>query len=133
MDKLKHLLIVFFICFILAGLAVLLCLLDPTFEPDKYHVVSMVIIILWAFFIVPSVLFIVKCAYNYFGSKSDEQAFRSGVCIGVILGFSGLVILCLFFSFVMGPIWFVQSIREIALSAKQKKQAKSDGSDIFDI
>lgn len=133
MNKIKQLLTVLPICLALAGLAVLIYLLDPTFIPDLYRVASMVIVVLWAFFIIPSLLFDVKLAIDYFGGKTPEQAFRNGAHIGVILGFGGLIVLCLIFSPIGGTIWFIQTIKQIIISIKQKKEAKLSESEIFDI
>lgn len=133
MSKIKQLLIVFPICLVLAGLAVLIYLLDPTFAPDLYRVASMVIVVSWAFFIVPALLFDVKLAIDYFEGKTPEHAFRRGVLIGVVLGIGGLIILFLLFSPIGGTIWFIQTIKQINVSIKQKKDTKSNESDIFDI
>lgn len=133
MNKIKQLLIVFPICLVLAGLTVLIYLLDPTFAPDLYRVTSMVIVVLWAFFIIPSLLLVVKLAIDYFEGKTPEHAFRNGARIGVVLGIGGLIILCLLFSPIGGTIWFIQTIKQIIVSIKQKKETKSNESDIFDI
>lgn len=133
MSKIKQFLIVLPICFVLAGLAVLIYLLDPMFVPDLYRVTSMVIVVSWAFFIVPSLLFDVKLVNDYFRGKTPESAFRSGARIGVILGIGGMIVLCLLLSPIGGTIWFVQTIKQIIASVKRKKEAKPNESDIFDI
>ena len=98
MNKIKQLLIVLIFCITLAGLAVLLCLLDPTFIPDAYGVTSMVIVVSWAFFIIPSMLFGVQSAIKFFEGKSPEHAFKDGVRIGVIAGFGGILVSSLLIS-----------------------------------
>ena len=113
MSKLKQILIVFPICLVLAGLAMLIYLLDPMFAPDLYRVTSMVIVVLWAFFIVPSLLFDIKLAKDYFEGKSPELSFRIGMRIGVVFGIGGLIILCLIVSPLGGTIWFVQTVKQI--------------------
>ena len=98
MNKIQQLLIVLPICIVLAGVTVLLYFLDPTFIPNAYTITSMVIVVLWAFFIIPSILFDVQLAKKYFGSKSPENAFRDRVRIGVILGFGGIIVSSLLLS-----------------------------------
>ena len=134
MNKIKQLLIVLTICFTLAGSVVFLYLLDPAFIPDAYRVTSMVIVVFWAFFIIPSMLFDVKLAIKYFGSKSPEYAFRDGVRIGVILGFGGILVLSLLVSPVTGILWYILIVKEIILSKKNKNQYpdNSNENDIFD-
>ena len=121
------------ICVILAGSAVLLYLLDPTFIPDAYRVTSMVIVVSWAFFIIPSVLLGVQSAIKYFEGKSPEHAFRDGVRIGVIMGFGGILLLCLLVSPITGILWYIHTLKEIILSKKNKNQysGNSNENDIF--
>ncbi len=135
MNKTEQLLIVLTISIVLAGLAVLLYLLDPTFIPDAYRVTSMVIVVSWAFFITPSMLFDAQLAKNYFEGKSPEHAFKDGVRIGVILGFVGIIVLNLLVSPVTGIMWYIRTVRKIAISKKNKNQCSdiSDKNDIFDI
>ena len=135
MNKIKQLLIVLSICIALAGSVVLLYLLDPTFIPDAYRVTSMVIVVTWAFFIIPSVLFDVQLAIKYFGGKSPGQAFRVGVRIGVIAGLGGILVLSLFVSPVTGILWYIHTVKIIVLSKKNKNQYSdnSNENDIFNI
>ena len=128
MNKIKQLLIVLTICFALAGSAVLLYLLDPTFIPDAYRVTSMVIVVSWAFFIIPSMLFGAQLAKKYFAGKSPEQAFRNGVRIGVIAGFGGMLVLCLLVSPITGILWYGYTVKTIVLSKKNKNK-NSDNPD----
>ncbi len=134
MNKIKQLLIVLTICIALAGLAVLLCFLDPTFIPDAYRVTSMVIVVSWAFFIIPSLLFAVQLAIKYFEGKSPEHAFRDGVRIGVIAGFGGILVLSLLVSPITGILWYINTVKQIVLSKKNKNQYSDNlnGDDIFD-
>ena len=126
MNKIKQLLIVLTICIILAGSAVFLCLLDPNFTPDAYRVASMVLVVSWAFFIVPSMLFGVQLATKYFEGKSPEHAFRDGVRIGVILGFGGILVLSLLVSPITGILWYIHTVKIIVLSKKNKNQSSDD-------
>ncbi len=134
MNKLKQLLIVLTICIALAGSVVLLYLLDPTFIPDAYRVTSMVIVVSWAFFIIPSMLFDVQLATKYFEGKSPEHAFRDGVRIGVIMGFGGIIVLSLLVSPITGIVWYIQTVKKLVLSKKNKNQYSdnSNENDIFD-
>ena len=133
MNKIKQLLIVLMICIILAGSAVLLYLLDPAFIPDAYRVVSMIIVVSWAFFIIPSILFDVQFAIKYFESKSPEYAFKDGVRIGVIAGFGGILVLSLLVSPITGILWYIHTVKNIVLSKKNKNQNSdtSNENDIF--
>ena len=135
MSKIKQLLIVLAICIILAGSVVLLYLIDPAFVPDAYRIVSMVIVVSWAFFIIPSMLFGVQLAIKYFEGKSPEHAFRDGVRIGVVLGGGGFVVLCLLVSPITGILWYVQIVKEIVLSKKNKNEYSdnSNEDDNFEI
>ncbi len=133
MNKIKQLLIVLIICITLAGLAVLLCLLDPTFIPDAYGVTSMVIVVSWAFFIIPSMLFGVQSAIKFFEGKSPEHAFKDGVRIGVIAGFGGILVSSLLVSPVTGILWYIHTVKTIVISKKNKNQYSdnSNENDIF--
>ena len=133
MSEIKQLLIVLTICIALVGLAVLLYLLDPTFIPDAYRVTSMVIVVSWAFFIIPSMLFDVQLAIKYFDGKSPEHAFRDGVRIGVIVGLGGILVLSLLVSPITGILWYIHTVKKIVLSKKNKNQYSdnSNENDIF--
>ncbi len=138
MIKIKQLLIVLTICIALAGLTVLLYFLDPTFIPDAYRITSMVIVVLWAFFIVPSILFCVQLAIKYFGGKSPERAFKDGVRIGVIVGLGGILLLSILVSPITGISWYIHTVKLIVLSKKSKNQYsdnpnENDINDIFNI
>ncbi len=133
MNKIKQLLLVLAICIIFAGSVVLLYLLDPTFIPDAYRVMSMVIVVSWAFFIIPSILFDVQFATNYFEGNPDH-AFRNGVRIGAIMGFGGMVVLSLLVSPITGILWYIQAVKKIVLSKKNQNQDSNspNENDIFD-
>ena len=120
MNKIKQLLIVLTICITLAGSAVLLYLLDQTFILDAYRVTSMVIVVSWAFFIIPSMLFSVQFAVKYFEGKSPEHAFRDGARIGVIVGFGGILVSSLLVSPITGILWYIDTVKKIVLSKKNK-------------
>ncbi len=93
----------------------------------------MVIVVSWAFFIIPSVLLGVQSAIKYFEGKSPEHAFRDGVRIGVIMGFGGILLLCLLVSPITGILWYIHTLKEIILSKKNKNQysGNSNENDIF--
>ena len=133
MNKIKQLLIVLTIGIALAGSVVLLYLLDPTFIPDAYRITSMVIVVSWAFFIIPSILFDVQWAIKYFDGKSPEYAFRDGVRIGVIFGFGGILVSSLLVSPITGILWYVQTVKKIVSSKKNQNQHSdnSNDNDIF--
>ena len=135
MNKIKQLSIVLTISITLAGLVVLLYFLDPTFIPDAYRVLSMVIVVSWAFFIIPSILFDVQLAIKYFGGKSPEHAFRDGVRIGVIAGFGGILISSLLVSPITGILWYIHTVKKIVLSKKNQNQYPDNPNenDIFNI
>lgn len=131
----KQLIIILPICFALALLAILLYLLDPFFEPDLYRISSMIIVTLWAFFISPSLMFIVKIEKERLQNQTFEQAFKSGARIGLFLGFGGLIILCLIVSPITGTIWFIQTIKQITYSVKKIniQENQQNESDIYGI
>lgn len=135
MDKIKQLLIVLTICMTLAGSVVLLYFLDPNFIPDAYRITSMIIVVSWAFFIVPSLLFDVQLARKYFEDKSPENAVRDGARIGVIAGFGGIIVSSLLVSPITGILWYVHTIKKIVLSKKNKDRysGSSNENDIFNI
>ena len=122
MKKIKQLLIVLTICVALAGLFVFLYFIDPSFIPDAYTVTSMVIVVCWAFFIAPSILFDVQLAIKYFGGKSPEQAFSAGVRIGVILGFGGILVASLLASPITGILWYIDTIKKIVEANRSQNQ-----------
>ena len=135
MGRIKQFLIILTISIVLAGTVVLLYLLDSSFIPDVYRITSMVIVVFWAFFIIPTVLFGVQLAIKYFGGKSPAQAYRDGVRIGVIVGFGGILVACLLVSPITGILWYIHTVKEIVLSKKNKDQASdsSDENDPFDL
>ena len=133
MKRIRQLLVVLTICIALAGAVVLLYLLDPAFIPDAYRVTSMVIVTLWAFFIIPSILFDVQLAKKYFGEKSPERAFRDGVRIGVVVGFGGILVLSLLVSPITGILWYICTVKAIVSSKKNRSSDNSDEDDIFNI
>ena len=134
MSKIKQLSIVLTISIILAGFVILLYLIDPDFVPDAYRIISMVIVVSWAFFIIPSILFGLRLAKKYFEGKSPEHAFRDGARIGVVLGFGGFVVLSLLVSPITGILWYINTIKNIVLSKKNKDKYSdnSNEDDIFD-
>ena len=74
-------------------------------------------------------------AKKYFEGKSPEHAFRDGVRIGVILGGGGFVVLSLLVSPITGILWYVQTVKEIVSSKKNKNKSSdnSNADDVFDI
>ena len=87
--------------------------------------------VLWAFFIVPSVLFAIILAKRFFQDKPEEEIYRVSFRIGMIFGYGGLFALCLIASPVMGTMWYIFTIKEIAAAEREKRQTPDD--DIFDI
>lgn len=133
MWKGKQLLIVLPVGCILAGTVVLAYLLDPSFITDFYRLTSMIIAVVWAFFLVPSILFAVAMGKRYFSKKSPQEAFRVGILAGA-LGYGGLFALCLLVSPVTGTMWYVFAIKEIASEkAKNASEQHSSDDDIFQI
>ena len=110
----------------------MLYLLDPTFVPDAYRVASMAIVVCWAFFIIPSILFGVRSARKYFEGRSPEHAFSDGVRFGVIVGFGGMIVLSLLISPIAGILWYIQTVKQIVTEKRSKKQ-RSDDSDVNDV
>ena len=131
MSKKVQFFIVLSIGFGLAGIVVGAYFLDPSFLSDFYHLTSMIIATLWAFFILPAVLFAIAAGKRYFSRKTPQEAFRVGVFIGVV-GFGGLFALCLLASPVTGTMWYVYAIKEIAEKAKRHSKHQNDD-DIFQI
>lgn len=105
--------------------------LDPSYVSDFYILTSMIIAVLWAFFIVPSVLFAIILAKRFFQDKPEEEIYRVSFRIGMIFGYGGLFALCLIASPVMGTMWYIFTIKEIAAAEREKRQTPDD--DIFDI
>ena len=100
---LKRLLIVIPVCFLLAGAALLSCLLDA--ERDTGKTVGYVILILWAFFLVPAYVYTAIWAKGYFERLNMAQAF----CLGYVWG--GLAfILPLICAPILGILWIADEI-----------------------
>lgn len=116
MNKRKTLVMILSISILLAAAALRLYLLDPSFVPDLYRVSSMTIAVSWAFFIAPAVMFLAQAVKRRWGSLPQEQAFREGAFLGIMLGFGGTVVLCLLLSPVAGTLWYIQTIRGSAAS-----------------
>lgn len=135
MSKLKQLLLVLPLCLILAGFAVTLYLLDPTFEPDFYRITSMVIVTICAFFLPPSIAFAINYTKQLSQGQTFEESFKGGVRIGLYFGIAGLFILSFLVSPVTGGIWFAKTIQATASSIKAKKSHTNDFKEknIFDI
>lgn len=131
MTKGKQLLLVGFGSLLLAGTAVVLFLLDPSFIPDFYRITSMVITVLWGFFFVPAVLLSVRFLLKKLALMSPEQAYRVGVRFGLILGFGGFLVLCLVLSPVTGTMWYVFTVKDVVKDRKVKKRPPED--DIFTV
>lgn len=108
--KIKLLLIVLLSSFMLAGLVVLIYLLDPTFVPNLYSIFSLVYITLCAFFIIPTLCFLFSWVKKKYEEMTLEQSFRNGVFIGLYL--VSVAILCFLFSPLIGSIWYIETIKE---------------------
>lgn len=132
--KVKSLLIVLPLSFLLAGLTILCYLLDPAFEPDAYRVSSLVIVSIMVFFIIPTILFAIRWIQKICEKNTFEQGLRSGLLIGLLLGIGGIIILCFLASPVVGTIWYVQTMKEISSTIKEKRAERAaDKPDVFDI
>lgn len=133
-NKAKSLLIVLPFSFLLAGLTILCYLLDPAFEPDAYRVSSLVIVSIMVFFIIPTILFAIRWIQKICEKNTFEQGLRCGLLIGLLLGIGGIIILCFLASPVVGTIWYIQTIKEINSTIKEKRAERAaDKPDVFDI
>lgn len=107
----KSLLIVTPICILLVGLTILLCLLDTTFDIDK--IVIAIVLSVWAFFIVPAILYAINWAKLHLNNADPARSFRIGMIWGDLI-----FILLIIAAPVSGILWFVKIIKDIALSKK---------------
>lgn len=115
----KSLLIVVPICLVLAGVTVLLCLLDTSFANDK--IIMTILLSVWAFFIIPSVLYAINWAKTHLNNADPTRSFRIGWLWGDLI-FFGLIIVAP----VSGMLWFVKTIKEILTSIKIKRKNCQD-------
>lgn len=125
--QLKSLLIVVPICLILAGLTVFLCLLDSTFDSGK--IIIAVVLSVWAFFIVPAVLYSISWATLHLNNADPARSFRIGYLWGDLL-FLFLIIVAP----VSGVLWFIKTIKNIVLSGRNDKHidhSEIETEDIF--
>lgn len=133
--RLKLLLIAVSVGLILSALIVCLYLTDPNFEFDFFPVFSMVLSSVWAFFVPLALPFTVSWVKEYFERLTFEQSFRLGYYLGC--GWGVIVfILLLAFSPVIGTRWFVQPVKAVRSSEKNRKERSekpTKESDIFDI
>ena len=129
MNKIKELAIVLPVCLALSALVVVLFFLDPSIEPDSSRIALMVIVAVWAFFILPSMLCNAKTARENFGKKSYAQTYGRGAFWGTVFGASGLFILFFVLSPIGGTMWFIHTLKQIILDKNQKKEIKSSQTD----
>lgn len=133
----KSLLIVTPICFALAGLTVLLCVLDPEFDAGNARITAFTVIFtVWAFFIAPASIIAIVCAKSFFERLDFARAFRIGYLLGG--GFGVLIgIFLLLVSPVSGTIWFIKTVKslmDIKKDGKSNRENDRDKSDeVFEI
>ncbi|MCM1306042.1 MAG: hypothetical protein NC037_01265 [Bacteroides sp.] len=128
---LKSLLIVTPICLALAGLSVLLYLIDPNFAPTADILVSMILVTVWAFFIVPSIPFAIRHAKNYFSKMDFRRGFHFGYLLGCGWGVM-IFIIILFVSPITGTLWFADTIKSAVKDSHREKEITDDTPNIFD-
>ncbi len=123
--QIKALFIVVPICFALAGIVVLLSLLYGDFDIDySYMVVSAVLLAVWAFFIVPAVLFALDWAKSCLDGVDGVRAFGFGSWIGLQLDV--IFILLIITSPVTGSMWFVVTVKGAVKNKKTKADINND-------
>lgn len=125
--QLKRLLLVLPICLVLSGLTIILCFLDSSFVAE--YMIIAILLSVWAFFIVPSVFYAVGWAKKRLYVK-PENSFRFGYVWGDLI-FLLLIMIAPF----TGILWFVKTIKEIALSGKNRNNADNSEieSDVFNL
>lgn len=126
--QVKSLLIVLPICLVLAGLTIFLCFLDSTFVID--YLIIVIILSVWAFFIVPSVFYAIDWAKMRLKDAKPEQSFRIGYAWGDVI-----FLLLIIIAPITGILWFVKTIKEIVLSGKNKNHIENSEieEDIFNL
>lgn len=127
-QQIKSLLIVTPICIVSAGLTVALCFIDSAFVRDK--IITVILLSVWAFFLVPSVLYAIGWARLHLNHADPLQSFRIGWIWGDLI-FLGLIAVAP----VSGLLWYIQTIKAVALSLKREKQKNSEigKDDIFNL
>lgn len=129
---LKSILIVVPVCMLAAGLTILLYFADPQFNFTVYQVLSMVLVTVWAFFVVPAVLFSVRWVKQYYAKIPPYVPTRMGFYI-IRWGWGRFAfVLSLIFSPVTGSLWFVRMIKGSLLSVKEKRN-RSEETDPFQL
>ena len=133
MSKLKQILIILPIGLVLAGLTVLFFLIEPSFTPDLYHLTSMIIVALWAFFLFPSLLLGAEAVKRYTKDHTSEQAAQANFRFGMVFGYGGGFVLCLLLSPITGSIWYILAVKEsvVCRAKKNPPEEKDDSSDVF--
>jgi hypothetical protein len=84
--KTKNALIILAVSIVLAGVTVLLFLLDP--EQGEAKLISSIIVPIWVFSIVPAFAF----TYGWLKSKNYIEGFSFGVNFGLALGIFALIV-----------------------------------------
>lgn len=131
-NKVKLLLIVIPVSFLAVGLTVLFYLIDPEFEVNAYKITSMVLVSVWAFFFAPTLPFAITWVKNYFDGLNFEQGFRVGYLLG--RGW-GIIVFLMFLiaSPVIGTIWYIQTVKSLSQSHKNKRKSDIQDNEVFDI
>lgn len=124
--QLKLLLILTPICLVLAGLTLFICLIDSTFGTDK--IIITIALAVWAFFIIPSVLYAINWAKIHINNPDPARSFRIGMIWGDLI-----FLLLIVIAPVSGTMWFVKAIRKITSSVKNKpvENSEIEAEDIF--
>lgn len=100
------------ICFVLSGLAICLCIINPYFQINALNIVLIILIGIWVFFLFPSIL----SAFDWIKKFLEKLSFGQSFLLGYILGFSGAILIFLLYliiSPITGLFWFVKTIKEI--------------------
>lgn len=130
--RLKLLLTVFGASILSAGLNVLFYFLDPDFAASDMIVISMIFTTVWAFFLLPALLFTVVWVKNYFGNLDFAQSFRVGYLLGCGWGVLA-VLLLIAVAPASGTLWYIQRIKTARASMKRSRTTDPDERDVFDL
>lgn len=123
--RVKNFLIVTLVSFLLAGTCIFLSLNNPELDSYKNIYVSIlkfcgdIVMILYAFFIVPAFIYALNYAKRYLEKLDVSQSFRLGYFFGEL--FFVLIILA---TPVFGFLWYLGEIKEFIVYQKNKNNEK---------
>lgn len=103
MNKYKNLMLVMLVSFAVTGLVIFLIFLDKANNPIRF--ISSIILIIWSFFIIPSYCYSIE----YLNKKTFEESFQIGYRLGIVFGFSFLILPILISPF-LGILWYKEEI-----------------------